>query len=117
MPGETGVVSRWRVDPDGSATLSGGQNPREAALSTTEQSSDRGGAAHAGETHMRLEVSTRVGPVAASYTSARDLAKDIRRAVAAHAEHEKRIGEPDTNWPERYAVYMVADQAGTELRK
>jgi catechol 2,3-dioxygenase-like lactoylglutathione lyase family enzyme len=33
----------------------------------------------------------------------------------AHGQHEKRIGEADPNWPEWYAKYMVAEQAGTEL--
>jgi catechol 2,3-dioxygenase-like lactoylglutathione lyase family enzyme len=34
---------------------------------------------------------------------------------AAHGEHEKRIGHADANWPDWYARYMVAEQAGTEL--
>jgi hypothetical protein len=29
--------------------------------------------------------------------------------------HEKRIGTADPNWPDWYAEYMVAEQAGTEL--
>ena len=36
-------------------------------------------------------------------------------AAAAHGEHEKRTGEADANWPDWYAAYMVAEQAGTEL--
>jgi MFS family permease len=32
-----------------------------------------------------------------------------------HGEHEKRIGAADANWPDWYARYMVAEQAGTEL--
>jgi hypothetical protein len=39
----------------------------------------------------------------------------MRRASAAHGEHEKRIGAADANWPDWYARYMVAEQAGTEL--
>ena len=39
----------------------------------------------------------------------------LRRAAAAHGEHEKRTGEADANWPDWYAAYMVAEQAGTEL--
>jgi hypothetical protein len=39
----------------------------------------------------------------------------MRRASAAHGEHEKRIGEADPNWPDWYAEYMVAEQAGEEL--
>jgi hypothetical protein len=37
------------------------------------------------------------------------------RAATAHGEHEKRTGEADANWPDWYAAYMVAEQAGTEL--
>ena len=50
-----------------------------------------------------------------SYNSAADLAAAMRRAEAAHGEHEKRTGQPDANWPAWYAAYMVAEQAGTEL--
>ena len=42
-----------------------------------------------------------------------DLAGAFRRAEAAHGEHEKRTGQRDANWPEWYAAYMVAEQAGT----
>jgi catechol 2,3-dioxygenase-like lactoylglutathione lyase family enzyme len=50
-----------------------------------------------------------------SFASASDLASAMRRAAAAHGEHEARIGEADPNWPDWYAEYMVAEQAGTEL--
>jgi len=65
------------------------------------------------------EVTTRlpgrVDPAATSFGSASDLADAMRRASAAHGEHEKRIGAADANWPDWYARYMVAEQAGTEL--
>jgi catechol 2,3-dioxygenase-like lactoylglutathione lyase family enzyme len=57
----------------------------------------------------------RVDPSTTSFGSASDLASAMRRASAAHGEHEKRIGEADANWPDWYAKYMVAEQAGTEL--
>ena len=57
----------------------------------------------------------RVDAAATLYGSASDLASAMRRAAAAHGEHEKRIGEADANWPDWYAEYMVAEQAGTEL--
>ena len=34
---------------------------------------------------------------------------------AAHGEHEKRTGQRDENWPDWYAAYMLAEQAGDEL--
>jgi catechol 2,3-dioxygenase-like lactoylglutathione lyase family enzyme len=66
------------------------------------------------------EVTTRlpgrVDPAATSFASANDLASALRRAAAAHGEHEQRTGgQRDENWPDWYAAYMVAEQAGTEL--
>ena len=52
-----------------------------------------------------------------SFGSASDLESALRRAAAAHGKHEKRIGAADPNWPDWYAAYMVAEQAGTELPK
>jgi len=46
-----------------------------------------------------------------------DLAGELRRAEAAHGEHEKRIGRRDADWAGWYAAYIVAEQAGTELPK
>ena len=34
---------------------------------------------------------------------------------AAPAEHEKRIGEANANWPDLYADYIVCEPAGVEL--
>jgi len=50
-----------------------------------------------------------------TYTSVADLASALRRAEAAHGEHEKRTGVRDENWPEWYAAYMIAEQSGGEL--
>jgi catechol 2,3-dioxygenase-like lactoylglutathione lyase family enzyme len=50
-----------------------------------------------------------------SFGSASDLTSALRRAETAHGEHETRTGEADANWPDWYAAYMVAEQAGTEL--
>ena len=57
----------------------------------------------------------RIDPGPTSYGSTNDLASAMRRASVAHGEHEKRIGAADANWPEWYAEYMVAEQAGTDL--
>ena len=51
-----------------------------------------------------------------SFASVSDLASAMRRASAAHGEHETRMGgQRDENWPDWYAEYMVAEQAGKEL--
>jgi catechol 2,3-dioxygenase-like lactoylglutathione lyase family enzyme len=57
----------------------------------------------------------RVDATVTSFSSASDLADAMRRASAAHGEHEKRIGAADANWPDWYAEYMVAEQSGAEL--
>jgi hypothetical protein len=49
-----------------------------------------------------------------TYNSASDLAGAMRRASVAHGEHEKRIGKADPDWPDWYARFMVAEQAGEE---
>jgi catechol 2,3-dioxygenase-like lactoylglutathione lyase family enzyme len=64
------------------------------------------------------EVTTRLpgrvtGPT--SFASAGDLAEALRRAAAAHGEHEARTGKEDPEWPDWYAEYMVRAQAGEEL--
>jgi catechol 2,3-dioxygenase-like lactoylglutathione lyase family enzyme len=59
----------------------------------------------------------RIDPASTTFPSGSDLASAIRRAAAAHGEHEKHNGQRDANWPEWYAAYMAAEQAGTELPK
>ncbi len=57
----------------------------------------------------------RIDSATTTFSSASDLASALRRAEAAHGLHEKRTGQRDENWPDWYAAYMVAEQAGTEL--
>jgi catechol 2,3-dioxygenase-like lactoylglutathione lyase family enzyme len=64
------------------------------------------------------EITTRFpGRVAGdtTYASVGDLAQALRRAEAAHGQHEKRTGQRDADWPSWYAEYMIAEQAGKEL--
>jgi catechol 2,3-dioxygenase-like lactoylglutathione lyase family enzyme len=57
----------------------------------------------------RVEGDTRFG-------SQTELAAALRRASAAHGEHEKRNGgQHDANWPDWYADYIVKEQAGEQL--
>jgi catechol 2,3-dioxygenase-like lactoylglutathione lyase family enzyme len=66
------------------------------------------------------EVTTRLpGRVAGdtTYASAGDLSQALRRAAAAHGQHEARTGQADPNWPDWYAEYMMREQAGEELPK
>jgi hypothetical protein len=57
----------------------------------------------------------RIDSTTTTFASTYDLASALRRAEAAHGQHEKRTGQRDENWPAWYAAYMVAEQAGTEL--
>jgi catechol 2,3-dioxygenase-like lactoylglutathione lyase family enzyme len=56
----------------------------------------------------------RIDSAATTFASVNDLASALRRAEAAHGEHEKRTGQRDENWPKWYAEYMVAEQSGKE---
>jgi catechol 2,3-dioxygenase-like lactoylglutathione lyase family enzyme len=62
------------------------------------------------------EVTTRLpGRVEAGDTtfgSSKELAGALRRAAAAHGEHEKKTGQHDENWADWYAEFMVREQAG-----
>jgi len=58
----------------------------------------------------------RVATNATRFTSSKDLAAALRRAEAAHGEHEKRNGsQREENWPDWYAEYLRREQAGEEL--
>jgi hypothetical protein len=61
--------------------------------------------------------------VTTTYGSAASLARPLPRAAEAHGRHEERTGRPDLDWPDwldpdrpdRYAGYVVREQAGEEL--
>jgi catechol 2,3-dioxygenase-like lactoylglutathione lyase family enzyme len=103
-----------RFHDDGTNGRASGPAPEHASYGSFVSFSDPDG-----NSWLFQEVTTRlpgrVDPAATSFGSASDLADAMRRASAAHGEHEKRIGEADANWPDWYARYMVAEQAGTEL--
>jgi catechol 2,3-dioxygenase-like lactoylglutathione lyase family enzyme len=100
-----------RVDPD--ARLSG-PAPNRASYGSFVSFNDPDG-----NGWLLQEITTRlpgrIDTQATTFASAADLAGAMRRASVAHGEHEKRTGKPDANWPEWYASYMVAEQAGAEL--
>src|SRR3984893_18224420 len=73
-----------------------------------------------GNTWLLQDITTRLpGRVDAdetAFSSPADLAAALRRAAAAHGEHEKRTGGVhDESWPDWYAEYMVAEQSGRDL--
>lgn len=72
-----------------------------------------------GNSWLLQEITTRlpgrIDSGVTSFGSTTDLISALRRAEAAHGEHEKRTGVRDANWADWYASYMAAEQAGTEL--
>jgi predicted enzyme related to lactoylglutathione lyase len=103
-----------QFQPDSTSGRVSGPAPDHATYSSFATFSDPDG-----NGWLLQEVTTRlagrIDPAATSFGSASDVASALRRASAAHGEHEKRIGKADPNWPDWYAEYMVAEQAGTKL--
>jgi catechol 2,3-dioxygenase-like lactoylglutathione lyase family enzyme len=64
---------------------------------------------------LTVRLPGRVDADATTFTSSTELAAALRRAAAAHGEHEKRTGKPDPNWPDWYADYIVREHVSTAL--
>ena len=101
--------------PDGAADRVSGPAPEHASYGSFATFTDLDG-----NRWLMQEITRRLpGRIDAaadtSFASINDLAAAMRRASAAHGEHEKRIGQADANWPDWYAAYMVAEQAGADL--
>lgn len=66
------------------------------------------------------EVTTRlpgrVDPDVTTFSSSTELAAALRRAAAAHGEHEKLTGQHDDNWPDWYADYIVRERGTVSAR-
>ncbi len=59
----------------------------------------------------------RIEAGATTYATPNDLADALRRAEAAHSQHEALMGQSDKDWPEWYAKFMGSEQHGTEFPK
>jgi len=64
---------------------------------------------------ITLRLPGRVDANGTAFNSSIELAAALRRAAAAHGEHEKRTGQPDPNWPDWYADYIVRERTGQQL--
>jgi catechol 2,3-dioxygenase-like lactoylglutathione lyase family enzyme len=64
---------------------------------------------------VTLRLPGRVEASDTTFSSSIELANALRRAAAAHGEHEKRTGGHDANWATWYADYIVREQAGQPL--
>ncbi|MFL5493053.1 MAG: VOC family protein [Gemmatimonadales bacterium] len=100
-----------RVDPG--ARLSGPAPDRQSYASFVSFSDPDGNGWLLQEITTRLPG--RIDAAETAFASTADLAGALRRAEAAHGQHEMRTGQRDADWPTWYAAYMVAEQAGTEL--
>jgi predicted enzyme related to lactoylglutathione lyase len=100
-----------QFQPDGSDGRVRGPAPDRASYGSFATFSDPDG-----NGWLLQEVTTRLpGRIDGSgtaFASTADLAGALRRAEAAHGEHEKRTGVADPNWPDWYAAYMAAERAG-----
>ena len=108
-PGQPGA----NFQPDGTSGRLSGPAPDHGSYRSYATFSDPDG-----NSWMLQEVTTRLaGRVEreTAFASASDLASALRRAEAAHGEHEKRTGQHDAKWADWYAEYMVREQSGEEL--
>jgi len=109
-PGAPGA----HFQPDGANTRLSGPSPDHTSYRSYATFSDPDG-----NTWLLQEVTTRlpgrIDRAETAFASVNELASALRRAAAAHGEHEERIGQHDANWPDWYAAYMVAEQAGEKL--
>ncbi|MFE3025493.1 glyoxalase [Nocardia tengchongensis] len=65
---------------------------------------------------VTTRIPGRIETTETSYATTSDLVDALKRAAAAHGEHEARTGgQYDTAWPEWYAAYMVAEHHGEKL--
>ena len=103
-----------QFQPDGTGGRINGPAPNHNSYSSFATFSDPDG-----NGWLFQEITTRlpgrVDSATTSFASANDLASALRRAEAAHGEHEKRLGRADPDWPDWYAEYMVREQAGKDL--
>ena len=103
-----------QFQPDGARDRLTGPDPDRASYRSFATFSDPDG-----NRWLLQEITSRlpgrVDPAETTFASPNDLASAMRRAEAAHGEHEKRTGQHDANWADWYATYMAAEQAGEEL--
>ena len=109
-PGEPGA----QFQPDGKGARLAGRSPDGASYGSFATFSDPDG-----NRWLLQEITTRlpgrIDATGAVFGSTADLAAALRRAEAAHGEHEARTGQRDENWPGWYAAYMAAEQSGDAL--
>ena len=103
-----------QFQPDGTSGRGRGPSPDRTSYRSFATFGDPDG-----NSWLLQEVTTRlpgrVDTGVTTFTSSTELAAALRRAAAAHGEHEKRTGQHDAEWPAWYAEYLVREQAGQQL--
>lgn len=103
-----------QFQPDGAGARVSGHAPDHNSYQTFATFSDPDGNGWLLQ-EIANRLPGRIDAAETEFASTEDLAGALRRAAAAHGEHEKRTGKADANWPDWYAAYMVAEQSGAEL--
>lgn len=109
-PGTPGA----QFQPAGSSGRVPGRSPEQASYGSFADFRDPDGNVWLLQ-EITARLPGRIDSAETAFASVTDLANALRRAAAAHGEHEARTGEADADWPQWYASYMVAEQAGTAL--
>ncbi len=109
-PGTPGA----QFQPNGASGRVPGRSPENASYGSFADFADPDGNVWLLQ-EITARLPGRIDSDETSFASVTDLANAFRRAAAAHGEHEVRTGQHDENWPEWYASYLVAEQAGNEL--
>ena len=109
-PGAPGA----QFQADGSSDRVRGPAPEHASYSSFATFSDPDGNGWLLQ-EITARLPGRVDPAETTFASTADLASALRRAEAAHGQHEQRTGERDAEWPAWYAAYMAAEQTGEPL--
>ena len=103
-----------QLDPEGTSDRVDGPDAAHRSYSSFANFDDRDG-----NSWLLQEVTDhlpgRLDPTITAFNSAGDLAGALRRAESAHAEHERRMGRADSDWPDWYAESMVREHSGREL--
>lgn len=92
-----------------------GPDPEHASYRSLAEFSDP-----EGNTWLLQEITTRLpgrttSPLAV-YGTVGGFADALRRAAAAHSQHEQEIGKRDPNWANWFAQYMVDESEGPDAK-
>ena len=103
-----------QFQPDGTSGRISGPAPDHASYGSFATFSDPDGNGWLLQ-EITMRLPGRIDSETTTYASANDLAGALRRAAAAHGQHEARTGQSDKNWPDWYAKYLTAEQHGHKL--